>query len=312
MNRDPISGPGCDPISALGSTGALDTAGANDFSVAPFFARDWPVAQRMLLALYPATPPALWARGFERLQAVPPAATETALGVLLRQAGRVVGVALMLPSQRGVGASAQWRVNASSWAIEAPARSRALWMARQTLNQPGTVYTALTPIHSASRMLQRIGFAPVSHQCLLGFAPRLRQAAGAGTRVLSASETLHALRDHPLHPALQDHHRLDCVVCALATPDGLVPLVWRPRRRLRWLPVAELLYAPSQAVVAAHVGALARHLLGLGYALLEFEAQQDFVPDFACTRLFQRRFARGPYAAEGIDHLYSELVYLHR
>jgi hypothetical protein len=99
---------------------------------------------------------------------------------------------------------------------------------------------------------------------------------------------------------------------ALDTGDALVPLVWRPQRRLRVLRTAELLYAPSQAVVAAHASALAGPLLRHGYALLAFEAHQDLVPDFPCTRLFQRRLARGPYDERGVDHLYSEIVYLHR
>jgi len=126
------------------------------------------------------------------------------------------------------------------------------------------------------------------------------------------TQALQALRDDPLASALDDHHRLGCVVTALDTGQALVPLVWRPQRRLKLLRTAELLYAPAQAVVAAHLGALARRLLALGFPMLAFEACEDLVPDFPCTRLFQRRLARGPYPAQGIDHLYSELVYLHR
>jgi len=60
------------------------------------------------------------------------------------------------------------------------------------------------------------------------------------------------------------------------------------------------------------VGALANGLLRRGFAMLEFEADEALVPEFPCTRLFVRRFARGNYNSAGIDHLYSELVYLHR
>lgn len=305
----PTSPAGADHLAGV-SSGA-----AADYTVRPFGAADWASARAMLLAGYPDTPAALWDTGFQRLQAVPPAgpgAADAPLGVMLRRGQAVVGVALMLPSRRAQAPDQGWHVNASSWAILPEYRSRALWMARTSMAAPDTVYSALTPIPSAARMLQRLGFEAVSHQNVVGFTPRLCRAAGAHTRVLAAEPALAALRQHPLAQALRDHHRLGCLVCALDTPDGLVPLVWRARRRLRCLRVAELLYTPSQVQVAAHVGALARHLLARGYLVLEFEAQQDLVPDFPSTRLFQRRFARGPYAADGVDRLYSELVYLHR
>jgi len=72
------------------------------------------------------------------------------------------------------------------------------------------------------------------------------------------------------------------------------------------------MYTPLQSAVAAHMGVIARYLLSLGYPLMEFEGHEDLVVQFPCTRLFQRRFARGSYDRLGIDHLYSELIYLHR
>jgi hypothetical protein len=44
--------------------------------------------------------------------------------------------------------------------------------------------------------------------------------------------------------------------------------------------------------------------------LLEFEANENELIDIRCTRLFRRRFAKGAYQPKGINHLYSELVYL--
>lgn len=283
---------------------------ARDFSIQAFGMAEWPAARRMLLAGYPDTPAALWDAGHQRLQQVPPAAADVPLGVFLQHADETVGVALMLPRWPQPGQPR--RINGSSWAIAPRARQRALWMARHTMADPDTVYTALTPIPSARRMLQRIGFAPVSHQCVLGLVPRLALASPGAARVLGGPAALHALREHPMAQALADHHRLGCLVSALDTGNALEPLVWRPRRQLRVLPAAELLYARSQALVAQHAAALARHLLGQGMVFMAFEAQDDLVPEFPCTRLFQQRLARGPYRAEGVDHLYSELVYLHR
>lgn len=291
--------------------GAQDTPG-DGFTIQPFRADEWSLARTMLLAGYPNTPATLWDDGFKRLAAVPPLPDSPPLGVLLCLNTQPVGVALMFPSQRQGGTHPVPRVNASSWAITPKARGRALWMARHSMNHPGTVYTALTPISSAARMLQRIGFRAISHQSIVGFTPRLRRLAAKGKRVLSGVDALAALRDHPLAQALEDHHRLDCLVTALDTGSALHPMVWRATRRLRLFRSADLLYAPTQALVAQHAGVLAQQLWRLGFPMMVFEAQEDLVPEFACTRLFQRRFARGPYNELGVDHLYSELVYLHR
>lgn len=282
------------------------------FTLEPFALADWPAARAQLLAGYPHTPAAWWDAGHARLKQVPPAGADAPLGVLLRRGGQDVGVLLLLHSRRAGEAEQPWHVCASNFAISPDHRERALWMTRRATADQTKIYTAITPITSVVRMAQRLGFTASAHQCIVGFTPRLQGAAGAATPVLWGDAALQALRDHPLAGALEDHHRLGCLVSALQAPSGMQPLVWRSKRRLRALRSAELLYTPSQALVNDHVGALARGLLRRGYAALEFEAHEDLVPAFSCTRLFQRRFARGPYRTAGIDHLYSELVYLHR
>lgn len=265
----------------------------------------------MLQAGYPQTSGSFWEAGFARLRAVPPMAGDVPLGCLLELRGQPVGVALLLPSRRP-GEPARPRINAGSWVILPQARGQAPWAARMAMGDATAIYTALTPNPSAARMLERQGFRPVSHQCLLGFTARLAWRPVPAGRLLFGQAALNALRDDPLAAALEDHHRLGCTVTALATGQDLVPLVWRSHRRLRMLPTAELLYAPSTAQVLQHIGLLARGLLRRGYPMLAIEASEHVVPDFPCTRLFQRRFARGGYGRHGIDHLYSELVYLHR
>lgn len=224
----------------------------------------------------------------------------------------MLGVVLLIPGHHTRGGVGPRRYNASSWAIAPEARNRAMWMLRHSLPDPDTVYTALTPITSVARMLLRIGFRATSYQTILGITPLLQRLPHAGARVLKASKALAALIADPIAQALIDHQRLGCLICALETSDALIPLVFRPRRRWRWLPVAEIVYTPSQASVATHMGAIARHLLSRGYPLMEFEAHEDLTVQFPCTRLYQRRLARGPYDRDGIDHLYSELIYLHR
>lgn len=272
---------------------------------------DWPAMRDMLVRGYPHTPEALWDGAIRRLQAVPPAPRSEPLGVLMQGPDGTAGVSLFLGSARAAPGG-PLSLNTSSWAILPQARERAMWMARHAMADLGTVYTSLTPITSTERILQRIGFRVVSHQVVVVLTPRMARQPSSPTRVLDATETLAELRDHPLAPALEDHHRLDCMVCSVETGNGFVPLVFRRWRHARFVPVAELLYAPSQAIVAENVVPLARHFLRRGFPLFEFEAHENLPIDFSSTRLFRRRWARGPYADRGTNHLYSELVYIHR
>lgn len=283
----------------------------DSYLLEPFSAADWPMARRILLEGYPQTPANFWDAGFRRMQNVPPGPATAQIGSLLREGDRLLGIGLLIPGGEGWRLGPR-RINASSWTILPEARHCALWMARQGMDDKSAIYSALTPIPSAARLLHRIGFRAATHQTMLGLTPRLARLPRTPGRVLNAGETLAALADDPFHRVLEDHRRLGCLVCAIDTGEALVPLVLCARRRWRWLPVAEVLYTPSHEVILAHAGALARHLLASGYLILEFDAHEHLDAPFPCTRLFRRRFARGPYDRDGIDYLYSELVYLHR
>lgn len=350
---------GAAPAAALPDAGASGLARSNGtapvpahlasagWRLEPLGCNDLKHGRDLLLACYPRTPAALWDRGFKRLLEVPTNLPDQPLGVLLQGPRGPAGLALLLASSRPWPGGRQRHVNANSWAIVPAARDRALWMARHGLPELTTTYSALTPIATVAKLLQRLGFEPVTHQEVLANNLRLALLAGRvpqrGATLLAGADALHALRDDPLAAALEDHRRLGCTVLALqpaaesepraADTHGLppgpadtpcdaqhalglgrqrwVPLVFRPTRRLRCVPTAELVYTPSQALVADHAPRLAAQLLRRGYALMAFDAHQDLVPAFPCTRLFQRRYARCLLNPRGVDHLYSELVYLH-
>lgn len=279
------------------------------YALRPWGPTDFGQVREVLRAGYPHTPGAFWDAALERLRSVPPGAADDPLGALLERHGRPVGVALLLPSRRP-GPQAPLHINASSWVVLPEARTKALWAAGRAMDRSDAVYTALTPNAPTVRMLERLGFRPLSHQCVLTLAPRVARWPGPAARVQVGRPALAALRDDPLLGALEDHHRLGCTITAVETAGGWVPMVWRTRWFMRLLRAAELLYTPSVTLALAHAPALARALLPRAYAALAIEAPEHCAPDLPCTRLFQRRFARGPAGGAGIDHLYSELVYL--
>lgn len=293
-------------------------AEANGYAIEAFGAARWPVARQALMRGYPGSSEAWWQAGFERTQAVPGNAPDQPLGMLLHGPTGIAGVVMLYASRRvtALPGSPQLHVNLSSWAMVPESREQAIWFVRRALHEPDAVYSSLTPITATARILKRMKFQTISHQLVLSVTPRLAlsasPAAAVSPRVLGAAATLGALRDDPIHPALVDHDRLGCVVCSVETHDGLLPLVFRCRLRSLKLPVAELIYTPSVAALCAVVRPLSRFLLRRGFPLMEFEANEDAAIDFRAVRLFRRRLASGPYPKHGIDHLYSELVYLHR
>lgn len=284
-------------------------ARSRGYELEPLHTRHWPKALELLQRSYPHTSMVWWSRGLQRLLHIPPNDKRSAIGMQMHGPRGLAGVALLFDSDSRLGLT-QRQVNASSWAIDPADRMQAPWMARQGLSDLGTTYTAITPVPSALRILQRMGFKAVSHQRLLVVTPRAAGRIASSARVLDRADALHALRDKSIFRALEDHDRLGCTVCAVEMPDRLVPLVLRQRRQSRILPLAEVIYAPAITDILTAIVPLSRFLLRRGIPLLEFEAHEDTQIDIPCTRLFRRRFASGAYANKGIDHLYSELVYL--
>ena len=289
---------------------ALDTA----WRIEPFGHDRWPQCRAELLRGYPASSAAWWQAGYRRSIDVPTNRPDHPAGLLLHGPQGLVGVTMLYASERpgAPGTGPQLHVNLSSWAMAPGAREKALWFARRGLDDPAAVYSSLTPAMATAGILRRLRFEPISQQLVLCVTPRLALRQDARGRVLDAATTLAELKSDPMHRLLEDHHRLGCLVAAVETPNGLLPVVFRARRRARRIRVADLIYTPSTAALTRAVGPLSRFLLKRGYPLLEFEADQYLPIEFPATRLFRLRLARGPYPRQGVDHLYSELVYLHR
>ena len=284
---------------------------AGGYALTSFGAAQWPQALEMLRRCYPGTPVSWWQAGFERWRAVPPDETHPMLGRMMHGPQGLCGVALMFASRRSARPDAWWHVNPSSWAILPEARLHALWMARGILGDPRTLYTALTPIPSAERILRKLSFQPVSHHRATVAAPRLAWRREPHVRLLGPYETLEAVRHLPIQQALTVHQELlGCLVCAVDIGGRLTPMVWRPTRRRGLVPCADLIYTDHLPAVCQAAGTLSRFLLSRGFALMEFEVGAAPGLDFPASLKARTRLAKGPYAPQGVDHLYSELVYL--
>ncbi|MEZ5659154.1 MAG: hypothetical protein R3E83_11670 [Burkholderiaceae bacterium] len=258
---------------------------------------------------FPQVSSGLWKRGFERLRQHPPPGGSGRDGQLLLVDGEVAGLSLEISSRREDGDSGRQVVNLSSWYVRPQARARALWMLSALSRRQDVTITDLSATTGVARMLPALGYRTISHQILCLPLLLLARGARGSARVLDADTALQASVGHPLHAAFTDHRALGCLVNGIELSGRLMPLVWRPKRRMGVLRTVELIYAESLEEVLVNLPVLARALLSQGYLIAEVGAPETTVVDFSCLPYFRRRFAKGPYPAGAIDYLYSEFVY---
>lgn len=262
-------------------------------------------------------PTAAWAAMFERVAACPTGGEQAAIGWRIGAAEEPTGVLLALPCIEGVTVrdGGPPRVNLSSWVVQPTARARAPFMFRQATLRTDCVYTDLTPSPAVARLLPAVGFTPISRGTCRLLTAHVALQARKGWRIVSAAATLAATADTTLVRALRDHERMGCMVAGIAHEHAIAPVVLRRRWRKRVIPVAEVLFWPAPSADMAEpldaLPALSAWLIARGLSFLEIERPLErelTVPHRVANEA--PRYAKGAYDRGGIDHLYSELVYM--
>jgi len=260
--------------------------------------------------------PAFWSAALERLKRYrSPDAGEPA-AYLLDVKGEPVGVILNIASTRtAADGSAQPMVNLSSWFIDDAHRWRAPRMLQQLTAQDGTLYTDLTPTAPVQSLIERLGFNRWTEGTLLFPLPlfalgrtgdvHVTPLAGLPAGGLPA-EGLPA----PVMRILADHAALDCLAAALWDGARFHPLIFSRMKR-KGLPIARLLYAEDRAVVSRHIAAIARYLLREKMMVMAMTAdRRERLPGSFFTRRAPPAYYKGSMSTTGIDHAYSEFVFL--
>ncbi len=261
-------------------------------------------AETLLCRGFPERPRWFWRSRLAALQSYRKQAGVGPIGTLLRIKGEDVGVLLTIESPPGLGR----KVNLSSWYVEDGARLAAARMLQKSV-VGDAVYTDLTPTREVRLLNERIGIVPVRLGSLLAPTPidALRLDRG---RVLPFATSTAPLSD-PHRQMLADHAAMGLDAAVLEADGAAMPLIFMPTR-FRGLAGARVIHATSRDMLRRHRGAIARYLLGRGKLFTEIEANRDeawsgsaFAPNRSAV------FAKGPVDPHGIDHAYSELVFLH-
>lgn len=277
----------------------------------PIEDRDVDAAAAILSRGFPSRSATFWQSGLERLSRYHNTISATPLGYVMSVKGAPAGVILTMRSQRvGEGGQPRTVLNLSSWYVDEPHRWLAPRMLQKVLAEPVDVFTDLTPSEPVREMIGRLGFVRRHEGVLMAALALSAMQFGAAASVGAADEAGMRELDPGAARLLADHLELGCIAALLRVGGSVHPLVFSPTRR-KGLPSARLVYAPSQAAVRDHIGAVARYLLAQGLLFVEIPAkagESAFGAWFTASP--PPTFTRGDLPPDMVDHAYSEFVFL--
>jgi hypothetical protein len=269
---------------------------------------DLPEAVRVLCEGFPHRSAAYWQRGLEHMTRLAVLPQTTRYGLGLHVDGTMRGVILAIPSHHVSSAGAQTIVNLSSWCVHPGHRGRAALQlyAQACSGPPEITYTNLSATAHTLKAVAARGFRESTAGQMLCIGTR----PSPGTkRFVPPAQALAAGLSAPMARTLVDHEALGCLAVCLETPAKLIPLIFL-KRRVKGLPLAQLIYCESLADLAAHGLAITAWLAGRGHPAMIVDASGP-VPGLR-GRYFDgkaRKFYKGPPTLLAVDHSYTEMMY---
>jgi hypothetical protein len=273
---------------------------------------DFPQAAALLHEGFQQQSPAFWLAALRRIQHYSDnAQAGEPVGWFMLEGSQRVGVVLTLASlRRWPDGRTEKLVNFSSWYVRPEHRWRAFLKLRKLLADDSAVYTDLTPTAEVQAMLRKLNFSAVNAGVAVLPLPLLALGPAGGARVQVLAPEAPWPACALSREQVESHRELGCLP-VLVQAGGHEQLVICRRTRWRGLPVAQLVYAESLSQLLRHRVALARCLLGQGFALFVHDARQ---PGSTWLSWFRRRdvwFFRGADLADRCDAFASELCIVH-
>jgi hypothetical protein len=251
---------------------------------------------------FPVKPRKYWTTALERLAAHRAPEGCPTFGFLLEADGRVVGVQLLIFSERG----GEVRCNVSSWYVEPDHRGHAAILASMASKLKHVTYVNTSAAEHTWPILQALGYRKYS-QGQFAAVPVLKGGPALRVKTLSESEDI---GDLPERELLQAHADAGCLVLVCDAAEGPAPFVFL-RRPVAGLPFAamQLIYARSTEDFAACAGPLGRRLLRHGAPLVICDAPAPVagLPGLWFARRGPRYF-KGPSEPRLNDLAFTEMV----
>lgn len=244
---------------------------------------------------FPLSRRAYWTEGFARWRYLPAIENIPRYGYVLEAEAGLVGVLLLLSSQRGE----QIVTNLSSWYVEPDFRTHSTLLVSVATKLKHVTYLNASPAPHTERTLEALGFTPYNfgRSAMLALPGR-----GKISQIISD--------DLPEAQLLRDHRALG-LVSLTVEKDGIVsPFVLKPRRLDKPpVPMLDVLYCRSPDDFARCAPALARHFLPrtLGF-LIDGDMPSIHFGISHYVEGKERRYYKGPWRPTLGDLAYTEKV----
>jgi hypothetical protein len=256
---------------------------------------------------FPEKSESLWADALRKILSSPSRRDAEPIGFLMAVGEEDVGIVLTIPSRRAEQGGTRDVINLAAWYVDEPHRWMASRMLQKVIAQEASVFTDLTPSLAAQQINQRLGFEILNEGFQVFPLPWTALRARRQARVISLDEA----RLADVTRATLDHHaRLGCLVAVLRNGADHHPLIFSRMMRRR-LPGCRVILTSSKRLIVDHLAVISRFLLGNGLFFLQMDANRgDATIGSSITRWSAPTYVKGATDRSGIDHTYSELVFV--
>jgi hypothetical protein len=218
---------------------------------------------------FPARPGSYWLDGLRRQAARAVPAGYPRYGYLLEAAGAVVGVLLLMYSEKAGGENPALTCNVASWYVDPQFRNQASLLSAIALKHKHVTYVNVTPAPATWKILEAQGYKRYCNGLFFAL-PALARGDGVVSAVSADSAQPDDVSKNEFE-LLTRHAGYGCLSLICRSPRGTMPFVLAPfriRQGRIGLPAMQLIYCRSIDDFVACAGAVGRFLLLRGKPLV--------------------------------------------
>lgn len=256
---------------------------------------------------FPEKTESFWANALRKILSSPSRRDAEPIGFLMAVGHDDVGIVLTIPGRKTGPSGTRDVVNLAAWYVDEPHRWLAARMLQKVVAREASVFTDLTPSSTVQKINQRLGFEILNEGFQVFPLPWTALRARTQARIISPDEA--GLAD-ATRATLDHHARLGCLVGVLRNGADQHPLIFSRMRR-RGLPGVRIILTSSKRLVVDHLAVISRFLLRNRLFFLQMDANRaDATIRSSISRWSAPTYVKGATDRSGIDHTYSELVFL--
>ena len=240
-----------------------------------------------------------WQDGLDHMASRSAPANTLQFGYCLEVGGKLVGVILMICSERPVNGEYATFINLASWYVKPDYRPYAHQLAAMALKNRTASYTNVTAAPSTWEVVEKQGYTKYCSGLFFAWAALAKPVTGVTIHKFSPvckRADVRALRDFDL---LQRHANWGCTVLILEEAGKLSGFIFRrfaARSGLIKLPAMFVVHAPSQDEVIRLAGNFGRYFIGQAAPILILDANGPISGlKGVYTEKRGRKFFKGPH-----------------